>query len=229
MGKGKILIVEDEQDISEMVTYNLNKEGYDTISAVDGEKAIDLATRKLPDLVVLDLMLPNIDGLDVCKILKQDATTKQIPIIILSAKSQVEDKIVGLELGADDYMTKPFSPKELIARIKSVLRRERIEKAEKRIIAGNLSIDIIKHKASISDKEITLTPTEFKLLVFMAERPGEVLSREKLLDHVFGYDSSSYDRTVDTHIKSLRKKLRKLKDLIETVRGTGYRFKELMI
>lgn len=227
MAKGKILIVEDEKDIVEMIEYNLKKEGYRTFATLNGEKAISLAKKEHLDLVILDLMLPNIDGFEICKQLKNNEITGQIPIIMLTAKSQEADKIAGLELGADDYMTKPFSPRELIARIKVVLRRQEPSLPQKKIKRGIILIDSVKHKVTVMDKEVLLTHTEFKLLQFMAQRPGVVLSREKVLDGVFGYDSEVYDRTVDVHIKSLRKKLGKARDYIETVRGTGYRFKEI--
>ncbi len=227
MARQKILIVEDEKDIAEMIEYNLKKEGYTTFAVLNGEEAISLAKKERPDLVLLDLMLPDIDGFEVCKRLKKNAVTGQIPIIMLTAKSQEVDKVTGLELGADDYVTKPFSPRELIARIKVVFRRNEPLLLQTKIESGILLIDSIKHKVLVDDKEISLTHTEFKLLEFMAHQPGVVFSRDKLLDGVFGYDSAVYDRTIDAHIKSLRKKLGKAREYVETVRGTGYRFKEL--
>lgn len=227
MAKEKILIVEDERDIIEMIEYNLAKEGYVTLAVLNGKDAVSRTKKENPDLIILDLMLPDMDGFEVCKELKANDITKQIPIIMLTAKSQEADKVAGLELGADDYITKPFSPRELTARIKAVLRRKEPLVAHKRIEKGIVVIDSIKHKVIVSGKEISLTRTEFKILEFMAQRPGVVFSRDRLLDGVFGYDSQSYDRTVDAHIKSLRKKLGKAKDYIETVRGAGYRFKEL--
>ena len=177
-------------------------------------------------MIILDLMLPGMDGLEVCRALKQKEALSAIPIIMLTAKSQETDKIVGLELGADDYITKPFSPRELIARIKAVLRRTKGTISLNKIEAGKIIIDTSRHRITVAGKSIALTPTEFKLLEFMAQRPGVVLSRDKILDAVFGYDSEIYDRTIDTHMKSLRKKLGKDRDHIETVRGIGYRFKE---
>jgi phosphate regulon transcriptional regulator PhoB len=227
MAKEKILIVEDEKDIVEMVEYNLQKEGYIIFSVLNGEKAISLAKRERPDLVILDLMLPDIDGFEVCKRLKKNEITAQIPIIMLTAKSREADKVTGLELGADDYLTKPFSPRELTARIKAVLRRWEPSACHKTIKRGSIVIDSIKHKVTVGGKEVLLTHTEFKLLEFMAQKPGIVLSRDRVLDGVFGYDSKVYDRTVDAHIKSLRKKLGKASYYIETVRGAGYRFKEV--
>jgi len=227
MSKEKILIVEDEKDIIEMVRYNLEKEGYSALRAHNGYDGVSLAKKERPGLVILDLMLPDIDGFEVCRLLKKNDITNRIPIIMLTAKSRESDRVAGLELGADDYVTKPFSPRELIARIRAVLRRNVSVAPRSKITAGILNIDTIKHKIFISEKEILLTYTEFKLLEFMVQRPGVALSRGKLLDGVFGYDSDVYDRTIDTHIKSLRKKLGKIKGYIETVRGVGYRFKEL--
>jgi two-component system phosphate regulon response regulator PhoB len=217
MGKGKILIVEDDRDIVEMVEYNLKQEGYSTIHAYDGEKGIGLADKERPDLIILDLMLPAIDGFEVCRRLKQQQSTYGIPIIILSAKSRETDKVVGLEIGADDYVTKPFSPRELIARIRAVLRRHK-EQPTREIKAG--------HKVLVKNREVELTATEFRLLESLARRPGVVFSRDRLLDAAGADGSMVYDRTVDAHIKSLRRKLGSAKDCIETVRGVGYRFRD---
>jgi len=227
MAKEKILIVEDDPDIVEMIDYNLKKEGYRIISVLNGEDAIGIAEKENPDLIILDLMLPEMDGFQVCKHLRSEEKTSSVPIIMLTAKSQETDKVVGLELGADDYMTKPFSPRELVARIKAVLRRYKDVLPKKRIEVGSLIIDCLKHEVRVFGKEVSLTPTEFRLLEFMAQRPGRVLSRDKILDAVFEYDSDIYDRTIDTHMKSLRKKLGKARNYIETIRGIGYRFKEI--
>ncbi len=226
MAKENILIVEDDADIVEMIGYNLKKEGYRVASVLDGERAVYSAKRDKPDLIILDLMLPGMDGLEVCRALRKNELTAHIPIIMLTAKSQEADKVVGLELGADDYMTKPFSPRELIARIKAVLRRGDAPLAKKIVKAGDIVIDSLKYKVTVSGKAISLTATEFKLLEFMARSPGIVLSRDKILDNVFGYEASIYDRTVDAHMKSLRKKLGKARNYIETIRGAGYSFKE---
>ena len=226
MAKKKILIIEDEKDIVEMIKYNLNKEGYATSTLFRGRDAVSSVKKDQPDLVILDLMLPDIDGFEICKELRANERTAYVPIIMLTAKSQEADKVTGLELGADDYVTKPFSPRELLARIKAVLRRKAPRAIKKTIEIGPVFIDGIRHKVFVDGKEIKLTSTEFKLLTFMAQRPGAVLSRDKLLDGVFGYDANVYDRTVDSHIKSLRKKLGKERDCIETIRGAGYRFKE---
>lgn len=227
MGKRKILIIEDDRDIVEMLDYNLKEEGYETVSALNGEQGIALAGKERPDLIILDIMLPIMDGFEVCRALKNDDSVAHIPIIILSAKSQETDKVVGLELGADDYVTKPFSPRELIARTRAILRRGREEHISNRIQRGEIAIDRTRHKVTVGGKEISLTLTEFKLLEFMARRPGAVFSRAQILDAVAGYDAIVCDRTVDAHIKSLRQKLGPVKDYIETIRGAGYRFKEV--
>ncbi|NIP25547.1 MAG: response regulator [Phycisphaerae bacterium] len=227
MAKGKILIVEDDRDIVEMVEYNLQEEGYVTVSALNGEDGVRLAGSEQPDLIILDIMLPVIDGFEVCRTLKGDDKTSQIPIIILSAKSQETDKVVGLELGADDYVTKPFSPRELIARIRAIMRRGAERKLNHILEKGDLIIDSAKYKVMVEGEEILLTTTEFKLLEYMARRPGVVLSRYQILDAVSGDDTIACDRTVDAHVKSLRRKLGMARDYIETVRGVGYRFREV--
>ena len=227
MAKRKILIIEDDRDIVEMLEYNLQEEGYETVSALNGEKGIILAGKERPDLIILDIMLPIMDGFEVCRTLKNDDNVAHIPIIILSAKSQETDKVVGLELGADDYVTKPFSPRELIARTRAILRRGREEHIDSKIQRGQITIDRTRHKVTVGKKEISLTLTEFKLLEFMARRPGAVFSRARILDAVAGQDTIACDRTVDAHVKSLRQKLGSAKDYIETIRGAGYRFKEV--
>ena len=227
MGKNKILIVEDDRDIAGMIEYNLGEEGYETLSAFNGEDGLELAKKENPDLIILDIMLPIIDGFEVCRNLKSEKVTADIPVIILSAKSQETDKVVGLELGADDYITKPFSPRELIARIRAILRRGRVLHLDNCIERGDVVIDRTKHKVAVRDKDVLLTFTEFKLLEFLARRPGMVFSRDQILDGVIGDDALVCDRTVDAHVKSLRRKLGKAKDYIETIRGIGYRFKEV--
>ena len=227
MADEKILIIEDDQDILEMLEYNLREEGYDTFSALNGKDGIALAKKEQPNLIILDIMLPILDGFEVCRLLKRDEIAAQIPVIILSAKSQETDKIVGLELGADDYVTKPFSPRELIARIRAILRRGKEQRSERRIQRGDIVIDSTKHRVQVGADDISLTFTEFKLLEFMARRPGVVFSRAQILDAVSGEETMVYDRTVDAHIKSLRHKLGPAKDYIETIRGAGYRFKEV--
>ena len=226
MPRGRILIVEDDRDIVDLLEFNLREEGYETQAALDGAEALALARRYRPQLIILDIMLPLIDGFEVCKSLKAENGCADIPIVILSARSQETDKVVGLELGADDYVTKPFSPRELIARIRAVLRRHRAGPSRHRVEHGDLVIDASRHRVCVGDETVRLTTTEFKLLEYMAQRPGMVLSREQILDAVAGYDSIASDRTVDAHIKTLRRKLGSAKHMIETVRGVGYRFKD---
>lgn len=227
--KEKILVVDDEQDILNLVEYNLQKEGYKVTCVETGEEALETAKAMLPDLIILDLMLPGVDGLDVCKILKQNPDTAFIPIIMLTAKGEESDIVTGLELGADDYITKPFSPRVLIARIKTGLRREK-----RKIVTNNLQtirihdilIDPGRHKVFIEGKELELTYSEFKLLQTFAQRPGWVLSRFQIVDALRGDDYPVTERAVDVQIVGLRKKLGKYGKLIETVRGVGYRFSE---
>ncbi len=225
--KEKILIVEDEKDIIKMLRYNLEKEGFKVIDASDGEDAQDLALRQHPDLILLDLMLPGMDGLEVCKALKKESKTCSIPIIMLTAKSQESDKVVGLELGADDYITKPFSPRELIARIKAVLRRVNDKDKPPEIFqAGDLKIDFSKISVTVKDKPVELTSKEFELLKTLLKAKGRVLSRDYLLDTIWGFDHAMeiQTRTVDVHIRTLRKKLKTASKYIITVKNYGYRF-----
>ena len=227
--KETILIVEDEKDIVKMLEYNLKKESFKTLVSRDGEAALVLAVKEHPDLIILDLMLPGMDGLEVCKALKSERTTARIPVIILTAKSQESDKIVGLELGADDYVTKPFSPRELVARIKAVLRRVNDkEKLPDVIKRGDLTIDLSRISVSVKDKPIDLTAKEFELLKALLRAKGRVLSRDSLLDTVWGLDQSLeiQTRTVDVHIRTLRKKLKSAAHCIVTVKNYGYRFEE---
>jgi two-component system, OmpR family, alkaline phosphatase synthesis response regulator PhoP len=225
--KEKILIVEDEKDIVKMLDYNFKKEGFKTLFAYDGEEALDLAVRELPDLIILDLMLPGIDGLEVCKSLKGERKTSSIPIIMLTAKTREADKVVGLELGADDYVTKPFSPRELIARIKAVLRRVKEKERLPQVFKiGDLSIDFAKIAVSVKEKPLELTAKEFELLKALIQAKGRVLSRDYLLDTIWGYDHAIeiQTRTVDAHIRGLRKELKSEADRIITVKNYGYRF-----
>lgn len=225
--KEKILIVDDEKDIVKMLDYNLKKDGYRVISASDGEDALDLAGREHPDLIVLDLMLPGLDGLEVCKTLKKEGKTSSIPIIMLTAKTQESDKVIGLELGADDYMTKPFSPRELLARIKAVLRRAKDkEKIPEIIKFGDLILDLARISVSVKNKKIELTAKEFELLKTLLQAKGRVLSRDYLLDTIWGFDHAIEieTRTVDVHIRTLRKKLKTEAKRIITVKNYGYRF-----
>lgn len=226
----RILIVEDEPDILEMVRYNLAQAGFDVVVAEDGETALSRVREAIPNLVILDLMLPGLDGLEVCKHLKQDARTREVPILMLTARKEEVDRIVGLELGADDYVIKPFSPRELVLRIRAILRRGKTtglptEDAEAMVCAGPLVIDKAAHQVFLHGKPIELTSTEFKLLVTLIERRGRVQTRDDLLDTVWGYEYSGYGRTVDTHVRRLREKLGEASDCVETVRGVGYRFR----
>ena len=228
MSKEKVLIIEDEKDIVKMLDYNLRKEGFRVFSANNGEDGLDMARRENPDLILLDLMLPEMDGLDVCKAVKNDAKTTHIPIIILTAKAQESDKVVGLELGADDYVTKPFSPRELIARIKAVLRRlKEKDKLPEILKIGDMSIDFSKIMVTIKDKPIEVTSKEFELLRVLIKAKGRVLSRDYLLDTIWGFDQALeiQTRTVDVHITTLRKKLKSESKRIVTVKNYGYRFK----
>ena len=225
--KETILIIEDEKDIIKMLEYNLKKEGFKTLAVRNGEDAIDMAKSEHPELVILDLMLPGIDGLEVCKTLKADSKTSSIPIIMLTAKSQESDKVVGLELGADDYMTKPFSPRELIARIKAVLRRSKeAEKLPEILKVGDLIVDLAKISVTIKGKSIELTAKEFELLKTLIKSKGMVLSRDYLLDSIWGFDHAAeiQTRTVDVHIRTLRSKLKSESKSIVTVKNYGYRF-----
>ena len=223
----KILIIEDEPDILELVFYNLRQAGFSVVQAEDGEKGLQLVEEEQIHLVVLDLMLPGIDGLEVCRLLKQEPRTKDVPVLMLTARSEEVDRIVGLELGADDYLVKPFSPRELILRIRSILHRVqgREEKSDEIINAGLLAIDPAEHRVQFDGNSIDLTAIEFKLLTTLAQRRGRVQSREELLRVVWGYEYSEYRRTVDTHIRRLREKLGSAAEMVETIRGMGYRFR----
>jgi two-component system alkaline phosphatase synthesis response regulator PhoP len=223
-----ILIIEDEKDITEAIEYNLSKEGYKISKAFDGTTGFKSAQAKIPDLIILDLMLPGMDGFEVCKQLKKDPKTANLPIIILTAKSGEVDKVLGLELGADDYITKPFSMRELVARVKTVLKRyEKKEKpAAKKLGFANVQIDLEKHEVTVGAKLVELTAKEFSLLQYLVENEGRAFSREHLLDHVWGIEVAIETRTVDVHIKRLREKLGKASDHILTLRGVGYKFKK---
>jgi DNA-binding response OmpR family regulator len=230
MSKPLIVVVEDETDIQDIITYNLKREGYEVLTASRGDQGLSLIQAKNPDLVILDIMLPGIDGLTICQQLRAAAKTKALPIIILSAKEEESDVVIGLGLGADDYMPKPFSPRELLARVKALLRRATAqesqgqEQRQDQIRHGDLIIDIDRHQASLQGVALKLTATEFKLLMVLASQPGRAFSREQLLNRVVGDAVVVVDRNIDVHIRSVRKKLGVQTDLIETVRGVGYRF-----
>ncbi len=225
--RSKILVVDDEPEAVELVEFNLEQAGYSVITAADGAEALEKARSNVPDLIVLDLMLPEISGLDVCKMLRRDPATAGIPIIMLTAKAAEIDRVLGLELGADDYVTKPFSPRELVLRIRNLLQRGRTESSDKEILRfGDLLIDSPRHLVSWRGKPIDLTATEFKLLAVLAQRRGRVQSRDQLLRDVWDYNSLVDTRTVDTHMKRLREKLGPAAKFLDTVRGVGYRFIE---
>jgi len=222
-----ILIVDDEPDVVDLLVFNLQKAGFKTSTARDGNAALQKARNELPSLIVLDLMLPGLDGTDACRQLKADPKTAPIPVIMLTAKAEEVDRIVGLELGADDYITKPFSPRELTLRVKTILRRGTGKTTPNEILKhGDLVVDLAKHGATFKGKSIELTATEFKLLAMLLERRGRVQTRDALLTDVWGYEGDVDTRTVDTHVRRLREKLGKAADWIETVRGVGYRFNE---
>lgn len=227
MASKKIVVVEDEQDILELVKYHLEQEGFTTEAVKEGDRAFDFIQKKHPDLVILDIMLPGRSGMDICRELKQHEDTRHIPIIILTAKAEEIDRVVGFELGADDYVTKPFSPRELMLRVKAILKRVHAVEDETEIIEiDGLRIDKAKHRVFIDAKPVELTVTEFKLLLTLAERRGRVQSRDMLLEAAWGYDYAGFTRTVDTHMRRLRTKLGSWGERIETVRGVGYRIRE---
>jgi len=227
MSKGRILVIDDEKDLIELIRYNLEKEGFLVNGALDGEKGLEIAFQERPDVIIIDLMLPGMDGLEVCRTLRADPRTARIPAIMLTAKSTESDRILGLELGADDYVTKPFSPRELTARIKAMLRRTSMPQTPPDMIQfGGLIIDLGRREVSCEGVHIPLTATEFRLLQYLADNPGRVYSRDQLIDHALGREISVVDRTIDVHITGLRKKLGHCGEWIETVRGFGYRFKE---
>jgi two-component system phosphate regulon response regulator PhoB len=223
----KILIVEDEPDVVDLLTLQLRKAGgFSVVTAPDGAEGLKKARSEAPALIVLDLMLPRMSGLEVCKVLKSDSLTAHIPIIMLTAKAEEIDRIVGLEFGADDYVTKPFSPREMLLRIKAILRRGPGELAEEKLIRGPITIDSARHRVLVGGKPIALTAVEFRLLSMLMKRPGRVQARDRLLNEVWGYESAIDTRTVDTHVRRLREKLGKSAGVIETVRGFGYRLRE---
>jgi len=228
MAKEKILVVDDEEDILELLRFNLSREGCQVFCASSGEEALRLVRSEIPDLMVLDLMLPGIDGLEVARRLKSDPNTKNLPIVMLTAKGEEADIVTGLELGADDYVTKPFSPRVLVARVRAVLRRKAKEAPEETSVIRihDLVIDPRRHEVLVNGEPVELTFTEFGILNYMARRPGWVFTRFQIVDAVKGEDYPVTDRSVDVQIVGLRKKLGSAGKFIETVRGVGYRFKE---
>src|SRR3954452_10969949 len=223
----RILIIEDEPDVIDMLSINLRKaDGFTIATAADDAAGLRIAREEPPALIILDLMLPKMPGLEVCKILKSDHATKHIPIIMLTAKAEEIDRIVGLEFGADDYVTKPFSPREMVLRVKAILRRGKGDVVEEPLTVGPITVDPARHHVTVNGKVLRLTSVEFKLLSMLMLRRGRVQARDRLLNEVWGYESLIDTRTVDTHVRRLRKKLGKAADTIETVRGFGYRLRE---
>ena len=228
MTKKTIFVVEDEEDIQELLRYNLTREGYTVETSSNGEDAVRTIFRKMPDLILLDLMLPGLDGLDVCRTLRKDPKTAGIPIVMVTAKGEESDVVTGLELGADDYITKPFSMKVLIARVRTVLRRKRTPLADKNALIHIHDIEINpgRHEVLIKGKPVDMTFSELRILHLLASRPGWVMTREQIVDAVRGEEYAVTDRAVDVQVVGIRRKLGIRSDYIETVRGVGYRFKE---
>jgi two-component system phosphate regulon response regulator PhoB len=227
----RILVVEDEPDILELVRFNLTQAGWTVETASTGNEALASLRRSTPDLVVLDLMLPDVSGTEICRVMRADRALAEVPVVMLTARAEEIDRVVGFELGADDYVTKPFSPRELVLRLRAMLRRRKPGSAEATetrplLCKGPLSLDVERHRCAVSDEAIDLTAKEFGLLAALMSRPGRVLSREQLLEEAWGSDISVTLRTIDTHLKRLREKLGEAGSLIETVRGVGYRFSD---
>jgi DNA-binding response OmpR family regulator len=227
--KPTILVVDDDRKTVDLIRLYLEKDGYRVLTAYDGRQALDLSRRRQPGLIILDLMLPRVDGLDVCRILRSES---KVPIIMLTAKTTEEDKLVGLDLGADDYVTKPFSPREMVARVRAVLRRVHTEEDDGpgELIFGDMVVDFVRHEARVDGDSIHLTPKEFRLLETMAKQPGRVFSRLELLEHAFGFDYGGFERTVDVHVMNLRKKIEPdpaQPTYVHTVYGLGYKFEVL--
>lgn len=221
-----ILVVEDEEDIRKLLTYNLERDGYATLEAGDGLQGLALARNHVPDLILLDLMLPKMDGLTVCRELERDGRTSSIPVIMLTARGEDVDRILGFELGADDYVVKPFNVRELLLRIRAILRRQARAESGPVLNRHGVCVNASAHRVTVEGADVELTATEFRLLEDLLRNAGRVRSREELLAAVWGYQFEGYARTVDTHIRRLRGKLESAADLIETVRGVGYRCKE---
>src|SRR5205814_1347536 len=226
MASTTILIIDDEQDVIDLLTLHLRKAGYALSTATDGATGLRMAREEAPALIILDLMLPKMPGLEICKVLKTDAATRGIPVLMLTAKAEEIDRIVGLEFGADDYVTKPFSPRELVLRVNAILRRGKSEAAEEKLSIGQITLDPGRHQVSVAGRSVRLTSVEYKLLSMLMRRQGRVQERDRLLNEVWGYESLIDTRTVDTHVRRLRKKLGKASGAIETVRGFGYRIRE---
>lgn len=227
IGKPTVLVVEDEPDLREVIRYNLEREGFVVLESEDGEEGLRILRKRLPSLVLLDIMLPGMDGIEICRAMKADRLTRSIPVIMVTAKGDESDVVLGLGVGADDYVAKPFSPRELTARIKAVLRRGQVRddvRDSERIVCGKMIIDLARHEVRVEGKQINLTPTEFRLLQVLASQPGRVFTRERLIHRAIGEEVIVTERNVDVHIRSIRKKLAFSRDFIETIRGVGYRF-----
>jgi two-component system alkaline phosphatase synthesis response regulator PhoP len=225
----KIVVIEDEADILEVIAYNLKREGYEVLESRDGEAGLRQIGRHAPDMIILDLMLPSIDGIEICRRLKSDAVTRSIPVIMVTAKGEESDIVLGLGVGADDYVTKPFSPKELIARVRAVLRRGQPKEEageQDRIEKGGLTIDLKRYEVKVDGKPVSFTATELRLLHFLASHPGRVFTRDQLLGRVIGEDAIVIDRNIDVHVRAIRKKIGPYQDYIETIRSVGYRFRD---
>jgi len=230
MARERILVVEDESDLREVISYNLSREGFHVVSARDGGEGLRSAVEKKPDLILLDLMLPDVDGLEVCRRVRQDPNIASTPIIMVTAKGEETDLVLGLGVGADDYVAKPFSVRELVARVKAVLRRGAHapeDDSRRPLRRGPILIDPARHEVTVDGDTVRFTATEFRLLQYLASRPGRVYERDVLLRRVLGDDAIRVDRNIDVHIRSIRKKLGDHRDLIETVRGVGYKFRDL--
>ena len=228
MANSKVVVIEDEPDIREVISHNLQREGFKVLGCGDGAEGLKMVQTEAPAIVLLDLMLPGMDGLEVCRLLKMDTVTQHIPIVMITAKTEESDIVLGLGLGADDYITKPFRPRELVARVRAVLRRVPATKSggEERLERDGLVVDAVRHQVFVDSEEIRLTATEFRLLHFIASHPGRVFTRDQLVNRAIGEDAVVVDRNIDVHIRSVRHKLGRLRALIETVRGVGYRFRD---
>ncbi|MCB1185925.1 response regulator transcription factor [bacterium] len=224
----RIAVVEDENNILEVISYNLRREGYRVLEARDGVEGIDMIRREKPDLALLDIMLPGMDGIQICQNLKTDVSLRHIPVLMVTARSEESDVVLGLGIGADDYIVKPFSPRELVARVKASLRRLQQASEGDRTVhnAGGLRIDIERHRFYVGDEQIELTPSEFQIMSLLMRSPGRVFTREEILSLTGNSGGIVIERNIDTHVKSIRKKLGEFRDLVETVRGVGYRFRE---
>jgi two-component system phosphate regulon response regulator PhoB len=225
--KGTILLIDDERDLIELVRYNVEREGFDVIATHDGREGLEIARKHHPELILLDVMMPGMDGLEVCRALRRDPATERTPVIMLTARASESDRVVGLELGADDYLTKPFSPRELVARVKAVLRRTQPHSDDAQAIKrGGLVVDPARHEVTWEGAPVSLTATEFRIVHLLAGKAGRVLSRDEIIDAALGRDAAVFDRTIDVHITAIRKKLGRGGELVETVRGFGYKLRD---